>query len=299
MGYEIMSKYAFFLGCIAPARALNYDVSTRRVAEAFNIDLIDLEGFACCGFPLWAIERNTSLVMAARNLCVAEENNLDIITICSACSFALTKTVKHIQENGGLKERINDALSSVDKEIKGTVKVKHFARFLYEDIGLRNIKNKIEKRLTGLRIAPHYGCYYLKPSDVFDNFDDPDAPTSLDQLIEVTGASSINYKDKQQCCGGAILGIKSEKSMEMTKQKLDHIKEAKAHAMSLICPFCGVLYEDQQKALDLELEEKYGIPILYYTQLLGLALGFDKKELGLHRNRIKSDKMLELIGIDR
>ena len=100
-----MSKYAFFLGCIAPARALNYDASTRKVAEVFDIELIDLEGFACCGFPIWAIDQNTSLAMAARNLSVAEENNLDILTICSACSFALTKTNKRIQENNELKEK--------------------------------------------------------------------------------------------------------------------------------------------------------------------------------------------------
>jgi heterodisulfide reductase subunit B len=295
MEWENMSKYAFFLGCIAPARALNYDASTRKVAEAFNIELIDLEGFACCGFPVWSIERNTSLVMAARNLCVAEENNLDIITICSACGFALTKTNKRIQENKELKDKINDALSSVDKEYRGNVKVKHFARFLYEDVGLRNIKNKVEKRLSGIKTASHYGCFYLKPSDVFDNFDDPDAPVSLDRLIEATGASSIVYKDRQQCCGGAIMGIKADKSLEMTKQKLDHMKEAGANAMTLICPFCGVLYEDQQKDIESKSEEKYGIPILYYPQLLGLALGFKSNELGLDRNRVKTDKLLELI----
>jgi heterodisulfide reductase subunit B len=290
-----MAKFAFFLGCIAPARALNYDASTRKVADAFEIELIDLEGFACCGFPIWAIERNTSLVMAARNLSVAEENNLDIITICSACSFALTKTNKRIRENEDLKERVNQALSSVDKEYKGTVTVKHFARYLYEDVGIRNIRKKIEKRLTGIKTAPHYGCYYLKPSDVFDHFDDPDSPTSLDQLIEVTGAESIQYKERQQCCGGAIMGIKAEKSLEMTKQKLDNIRESNANSMCVICPFCGVLYEDQQKDIESKSDEKYGIPILYYPQLLGLSLGFNCNELGLDRNRVKTNNLIELI----
>ncbi|MCK5561223.1 MAG: CoB--CoM heterodisulfide reductase subunit B [Thermoplasmata archaeon] len=290
-----MSKYAFFLGCIAPARALNYDASTRKVAEALGIELIDLEGFACCGFPIWSIEKNTSLVMASRNLAVAEENKLDIITICSACSFALTKTNKRIQENDGLRERINDALTSVDKEYKGTISVKHFARFLYEDVGLRNLRKKVEKKLTGLKIAAHYGCFYLKPSDVFDNFDDPDSPSSLDELIEVTGATSIEYKDKQQCCGGAIMGIKAEKSQQMTKQKLDHIKETSANAMTLTCPFCGVLYEDQQKEIERESQEKYGIPVLYYPQLLGLAFGFNSIELGLNRNRIKTEQLVDWI----
>lgn len=291
-----MGKYAFFLGCIAPARALNYDASTRKVAEAFDIELIDLEGFACCGFPIRAIERETSLVMAARNLSIAEENDMDIITICSACGFNLTKTNKDLQEDEDLKKKVNEALSSVDKEYKGTISVKHFSRFLYEDVGLNTIKKRIEKRLTGIKIAPHYGCYYLKPTKIFDNFDDPDSPSSLDQLIEVTGATSIDYHDRHQCCGGAIMGIKEEKSMEMTKQKLDHIKEAGADAMTLICPFCGVLYEDQQKAMDAKAKEKYGIPVLYYPQLLGLALGYDYKELGLHRNSIRTDKLMEMIG---
>jgi heterodisulfide reductase subunit B len=142
----------------------------------------------------------------------------------------------------------------------------------------------------------HYGCYYHKPSHIYDNFEDPDTPVSLDTLISVTGAHSIDYEEKMQCCGGALLGIEEEKSLVMTKEKLEHVKSAKADAMVIVCPFCGVLYDACQQDIEQKFALSLQIPVLYLPQLLGLALGFDAKSLALNKNFVHMDSLLEKIS---
>jgi heterodisulfide reductase subunit B len=287
-----LKRFALFLGCIAPTRALGYDISTRKVAKALGIELVDLN-FSCCGFPLQGVKQDTVQVMAARNLAIAEKEGLDILTICGACSFALSKTQKCYELNKA--DKINMSLKKLGLEYNGGVKVKHFARMLYEDFGVEKIRKAVVNRLDNLNVAMHYGCYYHKPTHIYDNFDDPDSPVSLDILISATGAHSIEYEEKMQCCGGALLGIEEDKSLTMTKEKLEHVKEASADAMVIVCPFCGVLYD----ACQLDIEQKFGMqfnmPVLYYPQLLGLALGLDAKSLALNKNFVRLGSVLEKI----
>jgi heterodisulfide reductase subunit B len=285
-----MSKYALFLGCIAPTRTLGYDISTRKVANALGIEMVDLN-FSCCGFPLWGIKQETSMVMAARNLAIAEEKGLDILTICGACSFVLSKAQKRFEAEKA--EKINISLNKLGLEYKGGVRVKHFARMLYEDYGIEKLRKAVKRSLDGLQLAVHYGCYYHKPSYVYDHFEDPDSPVSLDKLISITQAKSIDYEEKLQCCGGALLGIEEEKSLTMSKEKLDHVKEAKADALVVVCPFCGVLYDAFQKDIENKFNVSYNLPVLYYPQVLGLALGIEPKELALDKNFVRTDSLLE------
>jgi heterodisulfide reductase subunit B len=288
-----MSKYALFLGCVAPTRALGYDISTRKVAETLGIELVDLN-FSCCGFPLQGVKQDTVLVMAARNLAVAEEEGLDILTVCGACSFALSKAQRAFEQNKA--EKLSETLKKLGLEYNGGVKIKHFARMLYEDYGVEKIRKAVTHRLDNLRVAAHYGCYYHKPSHMYNNFDDPDSPVSLDKLISATGAKSISYDERMQCCGGALLGIEEEKSLTMTKEKLEHIKAANADAMVIVCPFCGVLYDSCQLDIEQKFELELNVPVLYYPQLLGLALGFDAKSLALDKNFVHVDSLLQKIS---
>jgi heterodisulfide reductase subunit B len=288
-----LDKYSLFLGCIAPTRAVGYDISTRKVAQALGITLVDLN-FNCCGFPLVGIKQDTSLVMAARNLAIAEQEGLDILTICGSCSFVLSKVQKLYEQNRSNK--INASLNKLGLDYKGGVKIKHFARMLYEDYGTNRLRKNIKHRLDNLRVAAHYGCYYHKPSHIYDNFEDPDFPVSLDKLITVTGAHSIDYEERMQCCGGALLGIEEDKSLTMTKEKLEHVKEAGCDAMVLVCPFCGVLYDACQLDIEQKFELEFNIPVLYYPQLLGLALGIDSKSLALDKNFVRMDSLLKKIS---
>jgi len=279
-----MKEYALFLGCTIPVRGINYEISARRVADEFGINFIDMDEFSCCGFMLKSLSHKTAVMMAARNLSIAEEKNLNICTLCNACTSFHLEVNKELKENKNLRDEINSGIDSIGRKYNGNVEVKHFARVLYEDVGIEKIEEKVSKKLD-LKIAPHYGCHYLKPSEVYGN-EDPEFPSSLDELIRATGATPVDYEDKNKCCGGAVLGIDEEIALRMSKEKLDRIR-GKVDAMVLVCPLCSVMYDINQKRIESRFNEKYDIPILYYPQLLGLALGIDRNELGLDMNRVK------------
>lgn len=290
-------RYALFLGCTVPARARNYEISTRKVAQKMGIELIDLPEFACCGFPVKSIKHDTSLLMAARNLSIAGDAGLDICTVCSACTGVLTEASKKLEEDEELREEVNRQLKQIGRSYKGGVKVRHFARILYEEVGVDKIEEMVGRKLSQFKIAPHYGCHYLKPSELFDGFDEPEYPQTLDKLIEATGAVSVDYMEKRLCCGGGILAIDEGVSLGMVKRKLDMVREAGADGMTLICPFCSVMYDDNQRKVEASFDEEYKIPVLYYPQLLGLALGYDSKELGLQMNRVKTKELLSRLEV--
>jgi heterodisulfide reductase subunit B len=286
-------RFAFFLGCTVPARSRNYEMAVRKVAEVLGIEFVDIGDFSCCGFPMKAVSQETTLLMAARNLCLAEEKGLDTIcAICSACTSILTEASHELNKHKELRDRVNEKLKEIKHEYKGTIKVRHFNRILYQDIGVDKIKSKIKKDLGAFKIAPHYGCHYLKPSEIYDHFDDPENPKSLRELIEVTGAKSVDYQNYMQCCGGAVIAINEEVSLAVSKEKLDNIKAAGADAITLVCPFCNVMYDSNQKSIEAAFEVQYNIPVLYYPQLLGLAMGFDPKDLGLQMNVVKTKELL-------
>jgi heterodisulfide reductase subunit B len=290
-------KYALFLGCTVPARARNYELSTRRVAEVFEIELVDLEGFGCCGFPVKSLSREATFLMAARTLCIAGDAELPICTVCSACTGVLTEVSREL-EHEEEREKVNEKLRSLGREYKGGVKVKHFTRILYEDIGLEQIKEKVTRDISALNIAPHYGCHFLKPSEIYDGFDDPEHPTSLDELISATGASPATYEDKKQCCGGGVLAIDENLALTLAGKKIDHISRNGANCMTLVCPFCAVMYDDNQKKISERQGKEYNLPVLYYTQILGLALGLDPKtDLGFQFNKVKTKELLSQLEI--
>ena len=291
-------KYALFIGCTISVRGLNYELSARKVAEKLGIEFVDIQEFSCCGFPLSSIHHNSAVAIAARNLALANAKNLDIITLCSACTGYLTEVKKLLENktNSKLLKDVNKKLKDLGYKYEKGVKIKHFARFLYEDIGVDKIKEHIKEPLKGIKVAPHYGCHYIKPSEIFDGFDNPIHPQSLDKLIEVTGATPVHYRDKLQCCGGGILAVNEETSVKMVKEKLDHIKDANADAMTLICPFCSIMYDEFQPTIETTYEIEYKIPVLYYPQLLGLAFGLDpKKDLAVRKNQVKVKPLLEKI----
>lgn len=290
-------KYAFFLGCLAPVMARHYELSARKVAKKLGVELVDVEDFACCGFPIMSVDRETALLMAARSLSVAEGLGLDICTVCNGCASTLTEASKELMHNDRLREKVNEKLQKIGRTYKGNVKVKHFARVLYEDVGPEKIKSQVKNSLEGLKLASHYGCHYLKPSDVYDKFEDPEFPRSLDELISALGAETVEYEEKMQCCGGVILDIDDKTALAMTQRKLDHVKVAGVDAIILICPLCGSMYDRNQRVVERRFNVAYNMPVLYYTQVLGLALGLDPMSLGFDLNRVKTSDLLSKLSV--
>jgi len=285
-----MSKYAIFLGCTVPVRAQHYELSARNVAKELKIELAEISGASCCGFPMKAVDAQTALLVAARNISLASRLKLDVVTLCNSCTAMLSDA--QVQLNN---EEFRKEFKRVGLSYPHEVKVRHFVRMLYEDIGLDQIKKAVRKPLHSLRIVAHYGCHYMRPSGLY-GFDNTEVPHTLDELVRVTGAESLEYADKKMCCGGSVLGVDEELAITMSNHKLSIAHENGADAIVSICPFCTVMYEDNQRKAEAQFNKQYGIPVLYYPQLLGLSLGLDSNAVGLKFNRIKPDAILEKLA---
>lgn len=284
-------RNAFFVGCTTLARLWGYEVSTRRVAEQLGVELVDMPGSSCCGTTyLETLDHVTALAVAARNICIAEEMGLDIVTLCNGCTEVLTRANRTLKENPEIRDEVNEVLSDVGKQFKGTVEVKHFVKMLKEDVGLDKIRAAVDHPFKGLKVGAHYGCHMLKPSDVM-RFDDPEAPTTLDELIEATGARSVPYPNKLECCTGPIMGVREEVTWAVGLEKVEMVGKY-ADVMVTPCPFCYLTYERCQMMA----EEAPNVPIIHYPQLLGLALGLGYGELGLEKNKINASGILKFLG---
>jgi heterodisulfide reductase subunit B len=289
--------YTLFLGCTVPVRALNYEISARKVAEKLGIQFSDIPDFSCCGYPIKSVNRYAYLLMAALNLALAEEKGLPLCTLCSACCSALTEANHEIQEDEKLRKRINEDLyQSVGKRYEREVRVTHFIRILQQELREKKITKQIKTDLSSLRVAPHYGCHYIKPSTIYSKTEDPEDPKSLDELIKATGAQSIQYEDKLQCCGGGVLAFDEQVALAVAQKKLEHIRAHQADAMILLCPFCDVMYESNQRKIEKVFQTEYKLPILFYPQLLGLALGIDPDELGMKMNRVRPTELIKKLN---
>jgi len=291
------AEYTLFLGCTVPVRALNYEISARKVAEKLGLRFSDVPDFSCCGYPVKSVHRYGYLLMAARNLALAEKKGLPLCTLCSACCGSLTEANHEIQEDKTLRQKINkDLFECLGMSYEGSVQVTHFTRILREEIVKKRIAEQIQADLSSLHVAPHYGCHYTKPTSIYGKIEDPENPKSLDELIEATGAHSVQYEDKLQCCGGGVLAIDEQVALAMSQRKLEHIRAQQADAMVLVCPFCNVMYEGNQRKIEKVFQKEYKLPVLYYPQLLGLALGIEPDELGMKMNRVKATEMLKKVN---
>jgi len=284
-------KYALFLGCTL-ARARHYEMAVSKVAERLGIEFVYLDDFACCGYPIKSIDFMSATSLTARNLAAAEAAGLDVATLCSACTATLTECSKELEHNHDLKDQVNEKLAEVGVEYKGGVTVKHFARILYEDVGLDRLRDEVKRDLSDFRVACHYGCHYLKPSEIYEGFDDHEFPRSLDDLVNATGAKAVDYQNKMRCCGGSVLAVDEELCLGITQGKLDDIKAAGANCITLVCPFCSIMYDDNQRKIESTFDVSYNLPVLFYPQLLGLAMGLDPREIGLNMNRVKPTELI-------
>lgn len=291
-------RYAVFLGCTIPTRQMNYEQSARAISDALGIELVNAN-FGCCGFPIEPLDEAKALSMTAMNLNKADETGLAVVALCSACAEMLTKAKDVLARDDATLRRVNKILSEqLGTKYRGeSPRVIHFARMLYENVGTDKIKELVKRPLEGLKVVVHYGCHYVRPSKLYDEFDDPEFPRSLDELVEATGAESVDYMGKKDCCGGGILAVNEGVAKEMARKKLETLAQVGVDALVLVCPFCGIMFDRYQKLISAELERSYNIPVLYYPQLLGLALGITPDKLGFDINSVSVDRLLEKVGV--
>ncbi|MEM1607466.1 MAG: CoB--CoM heterodisulfide reductase iron-sulfur subunit B family protein [Candidatus Bathyarchaeia archaeon] len=285
-------RYLIYLGCAIPYRVSSYEVSARRVLNKLDVELIEMPEFNCCGLPLEPLSHELTLILSARNLALAEQTGLNILTLCPGCASTLKKASKELRESRALRDEVNRHLAEGGLEFKGNVEVKHISQALIEDIGLDKIKRSIVKPLRGLRVAEHSGCHLSRPRK-YIGFEDPENPKALKMLISVTGAKIVEYMGETECCGSTIAAIDDKISLSLVREKLLHVKEAGADALITVCPACHIMYDANQLRAEKMFGEKYSIPVLHYTQLLGLAMGMRPDELGFDELRVKPIKLLE------
>jgi len=287
-------KYLLFLGCAIPYRVSAYEISTRKVAEKLGIQLVDMPEYNCCGLPMDPVSHDIMLALAARNLCVAEKQGLNIMTLCPGCAGTLRKVNKMLKEDKKLKELVNGYLKETGLEFKGTIEVKHLIQVLAEDVGFEKIKGAVRKPLNPLKVAEHNGCHVLRPVK-YVGFDDPENPVMLKKLIEATGAKCLDYMDETECCGAPIIGVNEKIPLQLARDKLSHIKDVGAQAMVTVCPFCHMMFDTNQSRIERMFNETFGLPVLHYPQLLGLAMGFSPEELALKELRVDASKLVSTL----
>lgn len=287
-------EYLIFLGCAIPYRVSAYEISTRKVADKLGIKLVEMPEYNCCGLPMDPLSHDVMLTLAARNLCVAEKQGLNIMTLCAGCAGTLRKVNKKLKDDKKTRDLVNGYLKETGLEFKGTIDVKHLIQVLAEDVGIKRIKEAIQRPLTKLKVAEHSGCHVLRP-EKYMGFDEADDPAILKALIEATGAQCIEYADKTECCGAMIVGVNENIPLQLTRDKLKNVNDAGAKALVTVCPYCHIMYDINQSRIERMFNEKIGMPILHYPQLLGLALGFRPDELGLKELRVDPSTILDLI----
>ncbi len=287
-------RYALFLGCTIPYREASYEVSARKVLSKLDVELVEMPEANCCGLPVDPANHEMTLALAARNLCLAEQQNLNIITLCTGCATTLRKTNKLLKTDKEKKGEINEILKQIGLEYKGTIEVKHIIQVLKEDVGYESIKNSVQKPLASLKVAQHGGCHLLRPVKIM-GWDDPEEPQTLKDLIGLTGAKCLDYIDESECCGYTVIAIDDKVSLQIAREKIRHVKEVGAQALITVCPSCHLMFDVNQSRIERAFNETYNLPVLHYTQLLGLAMGMNPDEVAIKELRAAPSNLLQAL----
>lgn len=280
-----MMKYTLFLGCNIPARVQQYEASARSVLAGLGVDIEDIKEFNCCGYPLRNSDFKTFVLFSARNMALAEKLGLNVLTLCKCCYGSMKMAEHYMEEDSLLKDEVNETLAKEGLEYNGNLEIKHFLSALYSDIGINTLKEKITRSFKDIKIATHYGCHVLRPSNIMQ-FDNPVSPVIFDRLVELTGAKSIDWALKLECCGAPVLGINDDLSMNLTKNKLTDGKRSGADYLCTACPWCHLQFDSVQKMMIEQQRINNHLPAILFPQLLGLAMGIDKQALGINMNQI-------------
>jgi len=290
-----MTEFKMFEGCTIGNRIPFIEAASRKVFEKVGIETSQAP-FSCCPDPtgIKSFDNNAWLTIGAMNLCLAEAEGKDIISLCNGCTNTLRGVQHQLKHDSLKKEKVNKELAKIGKEFKGTIDVKHFVDVLKEQ--LDKIKGSITKPLNGLKVACHPGCHYMRPAEWMES-DDPMRPETLKKLVAASGATVVDYDELVLCCGSSVTNAYEEHGLANLKNKLDSIKKAGADIICVNCPACFQQFDTRQRDLSKKYETEYNIPVLYITELYALAMGYSADEIGLkfHRTRLKS--ILEKYGL--
>jgi heterodisulfide reductase subunit B len=254
------------------------------------LELKELPDWNCCGATMYmSVDENLASSISARNLALAEKVQQDVVAPCSACFNILSKTHRLMRDNAAMREKVNDILAPAGLKYNLSLRIRHPLDVLVNDVGVEMIKVEAKKDLAGLRIANYYGCQIVRPER---GFDDRENPTTMDDLFEALGAVNVYFPMKVRCCGGMLMTTYPDVALKLVKELLECAEENEAECIVTTCPLCQINLEAYQGKVNARFNTKFNIPILFFTQLLGLALGAAANELGLQRQLIPFKKKI-------
>ncbi len=290
----LQTKYAYYPGCSLLSGAKEYDMSTRAVFARLGIALEELQDWNCCGAVHADVNNpDAAITLPARNLALAEAQGFtEIVAPCSGCYKNLRRASKAVEADKATRKKVNASLKD-DLTLKGHIIVKHPLYVILNDYGLEQLEEHVTHPLEGLRIASYYGCMLTRPKDEFDS---AERPTGLDRLMAILGAELVDYPYKAKCCGGALALSHSEVTARLTGKVLLSAKEAGADCVTLACPMCHTALDIYQQKAEHVIQSPLDLPVLYFTQLIGLAIGIDRQTLGFERHLISPDAQLAKVG---
>lgn len=279
-----MTKYAYYPGCSLESLAVSYGMSTLETARELGLEMEELEDWNCCGATSYFhVDEIFAFTLVARNIAMAEKEGLDFVAPCSGCYLNAYTTNKHLQEDPDLAEHINYALAADDLSISGSTKVRHLLEVFIEDVGYDGIKEKVTRPLDGLKVAPYYGCQLARPRK---NGEEIENPQYFEKLIESIGADSVDYASKMRCCGGSLIVSNRKAALDMVYRLLQDAENRGVDVIATICPMCNINLEVYQRQVNREYGSNFAIPAMYFTQLIGLALGIAPGRLGIGKELV-------------
>jgi len=287
-------SYAYYPGCSLESTSSGYNESTLAIAKKLGIEMQELEDWNCCGATSYmSVDENLSFAISSRNLALAEQAGKDVVAACSACYTVLRKANDYFNKYAQMRAKINSILAAGGLKYRGTVKIKHLLEVIVCDVGIEKVAAMVQRPLESLKVVPYYGCQIVRPPT---DFDDPENPTSLDQLLFAIGVDVVDYPYKTRCCGGALIGTREELALRMVKNLLLAAQAAGAACIVTTCPMCQINLEGYQEKVNRMFNTNFAIPIYYFTQLLGFAIGCDCKELGFDGMFYSFSQILEKCG---
>lgn len=284
-------KYTYFPGCSLKGTAKPYEESFLEISKSLGIEIEELPDWNCCGATTYmAIDEGAAFGMAIRSLARAEAIGKDMVVPCSNCYAVLNKTKDYFLKYPELRERMASSLREVGLSFEGKVSIKHPLDVIVNEVGLEKVKECVKRPLKGLKVVPYYGCLVVRPYPIFDH---PCYPTTLDRLIKSLGAEPVPYPLKTLCCGASLTGTVEEAGYRIVYHHLRASKKSGAHLIVTVCPLCQFNLEAYQDKISKRYGEDLRIPVLFFTQLMGLAFGIDEERLGLKRMIVSPQKVLE------
>jgi len=287
-------KVAYYPGCSLEGTAKQYDMSVKHVCRGLGVELDETHGWTCCGSsPALKMNQLLSTALSAHNLALmARQNVSDVVAPCPFCFRRLKSAQEEMAADPALRERVQQV---IEEPLNGQLAIHNLLGFLSQKVGLDAIREKVIKPLKGLKVVPYYGCYVVKPPSV-TSFDDPENPTSLDEILKVTGAEVLDWDFKVECCGAGLSLSKTEKVVELTGRLIREASWRGADAIVVVCQLCQANLDMRQQEIGALYNQNFAVPVIYFTQLLGLAFGYSPRDLGLNRHLVDPVAVLKEKG---